>query len=202
MNITNDSKYFTFFTAVSTYLFSCRAEQNPPRASERNRNHSVDASNTWVTVEGIEGGINLDEIRKSRRTSASVEDVTNKEQPEKLGDDSNHIENMDEKISIAERTEEDEMASILEELNKQLEVIFANTINSDPVSASPSQVIKKTVESKPSSTTVVEEDLWRILLETKECRDRFLQELDNQRCHTSSVTETAYVSLRNAMKVS
>lgn len=100
--------------------------------------------------------------------------------------------------------EEDPLSPALMELNKQLELLFRysnqhyyrSTGNeeerkSDKATASPSEPLPQ----------ILQEHDWVNLLETKDCRDRFLQELDNQRCLTSEITETMFSSLRNAMKV-
>jgi hypothetical protein len=50
--------------------------------------------------------------------------------------------------------------------------------------------------------TVIEEEDWKICFETKDGRDKFLQDLDYRRCHTSCIGILGYQSLRNAMKVS
>ena len=57
-------------------------------------------------------------------------------------------------------------------------------------------------DSMTSSEVIINEDYWKTLLDTKLCRDRFLQELDIRRCNHTTITQAAFISLRNAMKVS
>lgn len=47
----------------------------------------------------------------------------------------------------------------------------------------------------------IDEDTWTTVLEGKDYRQRFLQELDYRRCHNATITERGYASLLNAMKV-
>lgn len=156
-----------------------------------------------MTVEdGEVGGIKLEDMHKSAKSTHSIDKASE-------GDEVTNNESIEGKLSHLSRVSDD-ISSSINELNKQLEGIFHSShgLDSSPRTSHSEKANpiatpqSKNDEEKGAAAVVVKEDLWRILLETKECRDRFLQELDNQRCLTSSITEAAFSSLRNAMKVS
>jgi hypothetical protein len=104
----------------------------------------------------------------------------------------------DNLLNSSFHTIEDISPRLVDELTRRLDGIFPLKRKN---SGGESMLSISAIEDHPLVSVIEEED-WKNSFETKDCRDRFLQDLDYRRCHTSCISVLGYQSLRNAMKVS